>query len=98
MCSSFYTNTRLPPGGSHNTTVYKMNENIFPIGNMPPACEAVLRTVGGAGGGDYHHPNKTNKAGSRRTTKVVRCTANYTPLQITLNMINKNGFKTDNII
>ena len=44
---------------------------------MPPACEAVLRTVGGAGGGDYHHPNKTNKTGSRRTTKVVRCTANY---------------------
>ena len=32
-------------------------------GNMPPACEAVLRTVGGAGGGDYHHPNKMNANG-----------------------------------
>ena len=37
---------------------------------MPPACEAVLRTVGGAGGGDYHHPNEMNENGFK-TAGVV---------------------------
>ena len=48
---------------------------------MPPDCEAVLRTVGGAGGGDYHHPNEMNEngleaggvvRGSPRTTWTLR--------------------------